>query len=88
MEEKKTTKETEPEKFLKEELETKAKEMDDLKIQLRNKEEILTKLGNNCFALRQNLQQIETRGESTMIMAECIRIADGNVDILLGKGAS
>lgn len=85
MEEKKTTKETEPEKFLKEELETKTTELDELRIELRDKDEKLTKLANNCIALAQNLKRIETKGESTLIMSECIKIADGNIQILQGR---
>lgn len=85
MEEKKTTKETEPEKFLKEELETKATELDELRIELRDKDEKLTKLANNCIALAQNLKLVETKGESTLVMSECIRIADGNIQILQGR---
>lgn len=85
MEEKKTTKETEPEKFLKEELETKTTELDELRIELRDKDEKLTKLANNCIALAQNLKLVETKGESTLVMSECIRFADGCIQILQGR---
>ncbi len=85
MEEKKTVKETEPEKLLMEELEKQTAELDDLKEQLRDKDEMLAKLANNCYALQQNLRQVETKYPSTMIMADCIRIADGSIEILQGK---
>lgn len=81
MEENKILNETEPEKSLKE-------EVDELKSQLKNKDEMLAQLANNCYALQQNLRQVETKYPSTMIMAECIRIIDGAIEILQGKGAS
>ena len=64
------------------------KEFDTQKEKLREKEEMLAQLANNCYALRQNLRQVETKYPSTMIMAECIRIIDGAIEILQGKGAS
>ena len=63
-------------------------ELDTLKEKLREKEEMLAQLTNNCYALQQNLRQVETKYPSTMIMAECIRIIDGAIEILQGKGVS
>lgn len=63
-------------------------EFDTQKEKLREKEEMLAQLANNCYALQQNLRQVETKYPSTMIMAECIRIIDGAIEILQGKGAS
>ena len=40
---------------------------------------------NNCFALHQNLGLIQTAGQSTVIMAECLKLSERIVAILQGK---
>lgn len=45
----------------------------------------LADVTNNCFALHQNLGLIQTAGQSTIIMAECLKLSDQNMQILNKK---
>ena len=45
----------------------------------------LADVTNNCFALHQNLGLIQTAGQSTVIMAECLKLSERIVGILQGK---
>ena len=45
----------------------------------------LADVTNNCFALHQNLGLIQTAGQSTVIMAECLKLSERIVTILQGK---
>lgn len=42
----------------------------------------LADVTNNCFALHQNLGLIQTAGQSTVIMAECLKLSERIVGIL------
>lgn len=42
----------------------------------------LADLTNNCFALHQNLGLIQTAGQSTVIMAECLKLSEKIINIL------
>ena len=54
------------------------KELDALKKKLAD-------LTTNCFTLHQNLGMIQTAGQSTVIMAECLKLSERIVAILQGK---
>ena len=58
--------------------EEKKTELDKLKEKLAN-------LANNCIALHQNLGLIHTAGQSTVIMAECLKLSENNMMILQRK---
>ena len=45
----------------------------------------LADVTNNCFALHQNLGLIQTAGQSTIFMAECLKLSDQNMQILNKK---
>ena len=45
----------------------------------------LADVTNNCFALHQNLGLIQTAGQSTIIMAECLKLSERIVAILQDK---
>ena len=45
----------------------------------------LADVTNNCFALHQNLGLIQTAGQSTVIMAECLKLSERIVTILQDK---
>ena len=45
----------------------------------------LADVTNNCFALHQSLGLIQTAGQSTVIMAECLKLSERIVTILQGK---
>lgn len=45
----------------------------------------LADVTNNCFALHQSLGLIQTAGQSTVIMAECLKLSDQNMQILNKK---
>lgn len=42
----------------------------------------LADVTNNCFVLHQNLGLIQTAGQSTVIMAECLKLSEKNINIL------
>lgn len=42
----------------------------------------LADVTNNCFALHQSLGLIQTAGQSTVIMAECLKLSEKNINIL------
>jgi hypothetical protein len=42
----------------------------------------LADVTNNCFALHQNLGLIQTAGQSTVIMAECLKLSEKIINIL------
>ena len=42
----------------------------------------LADVTNNCFALHQSLGLIQTAGQSTVIMAECLKLSERIVGIL------
>ena len=54
------------------------KELDALKKKLAD-------VTNNCFVLHQNLGMIQTAGQSTVIMAECLKLSEQIVTILQWK---
>ena len=54
------------------------KELDALKKKLAD-------LANNCIALHQSLGLIQTAGQSTVIMAECLKLSEKIITILQGK---
>ena len=45
----------------------------------------LADLTTNCMVLHQNLGLIQTAGQSTVIMAECLKLSERIVGILQGK---
>lgn len=45
----------------------------------------LADVTNNCFALHQSLGLIQTAGQSTVIMAECLKLSEKIITILQGK---
>lgn len=47
--------------------------------------EKFAELANNCIALHQNLGLIQTAGQSTVLMAECLKRSDKNLQILQGS---
>lgn len=47
--------------------------------------EKLANLANNCIAIHQNLGLIYTAGQSSVIMVECMRLSDQNMQILQKK---
>ena len=47
--------------------------------------EKIAELANNCIALHQNLGLIQTAGQSTVIMAECLKLSENNMRILQRK---
>lgn len=44
--------------------------------------EKFAELANNCIALHNNLGLIQTNGQSTVIMAECLKLSEKNIQIL------
>lgn len=42
----------------------------------------LADVTNNCFALHQSLGLIQTAGQSTIIMAECLKLSEKIINIL------
>lgn len=42
----------------------------------------LADVTNNCFALHQSLGLIQTAGQSTVIMAECLKLSEKIINIL------
>lgn len=42
----------------------------------------LADVTNNCFVLHQNLGLIQTAGQSTVIMAECLKLSEKIINIL------
>lgn len=44
--------------------------------------EKLAELANGCIMLHQNLGMIQTAGQSTIIMAECLKLSEKNIQIL------
>ena len=55
--------------------EEKKTELDKLKEKLAN-------LANNSIMLHNNLGMIQTAGQSTVIMAECLKLSEKNINIL------
>ena len=45
----------------------------------------LADITNNAYALHQNLGLVLTSGQSTVIMAECLKLSERIVTILQGK---
>ena len=58
---------------------------DEKKTELDSLKEIIAELANNCIALHQNLGLIQTAGQSTVIMAECLKLSENNIRILQRK---
>lgn len=44
--------------------------------------EKFAELANGCIMLHQNLGLIQTAGQSTVIMAECLKLSENNMKIL------
>ena len=59
--------------------------MADTNKELETLKKNMADLANNCFALHQNLGLIQTAGQSTVIMAECLKLSERIVGILQGK---
>ena len=45
----------------------------------------LADITNNAYALHQNLGLVQTSGQSTVIMAECLKLSERIVTLLQGK---
>lgn len=58
---------------------------DEKKTELDILKEKIAELANNCIALHQNLGLIQTAGQSTVIMAECLKLSENNMRILQRK---
>lgn len=56
--------------------------MADTNKELETLKKKLADVTNNCFALHQNLGLIQTAGQSTVIMAECLKLSERIVGIL------
>ena len=59
--------------------------MADTNKELETLKKKLADVTNNCFALHQNLGLIQTAGQSTVIMAECLKLSERIVTILQDK---
>ena len=56
--------------------------MADTNKELETPKKNMADLANNCFALHQNLGLIQTAGQSTVIMAECLKLSENIVRAL------
>lgn len=56
--------------------------MEDTNKELETLKKNMADLANNCIALHQSLGLIQTAGQSTVIMAECLKLSERIVGIL------